>query len=178
MCVCECGNIKEVASNNLITGKIKSCGCLLKDGSHTTHGKCNSRLYKTWVNMKTRCYDKNNKEYMNYGGRGIIVCKEWLSNFKTFYDWAINNGYDDTLTIDRINVDGNYEPSNCRFIDIKTQQRNRSNNRYITINNETHCLSEWCELLNLKYSRVSDRINKLGWNIYDALEIKGGVTSD
>lgn len=135
----------------------------------TKHGKRYSRLWNIWEHIKQRCYNHNNKDY---GGRSIAVCSEWRNDFQAFYDWAINNGYDDTLTIDRINVNGNYEPNNCRWVPNKQQARNRRNNRTFTINGETHCLSEWCEVLNLKRSTVSNRVNTLGWSIERALELE------
>lgn len=135
------------------------------------HGKKNTRLYRLWKVMKSRCYNEHVDRYQNYGGRGIIVCDEWKNDFMSFYDWSIKNGYDDTLTIDRINVDGNYEPSNCRWATMKQQMRNTSRNAYFTYNGTTHCLSEWCEILNLKYSTVHSRIHKLGWTIAEALEL-------
>lgn len=118
--------------------------------------------------MKQRCYNKNNDAYCRYGGRGIIICKDWLDDFMTFHDWAMSNGYKENLTIDRIDVNGNYEPNNCRWVDMKTQCRNKRNNRYITINNETHCLSEWCEILGLDRHVIEQRLY-YGWSIERAL---------
>lgn len=123
LCICECGNLAEVALRELIDNKTKSCGCLHKQiarEQHMTHGKRRTRLYSIYVSMKNRCYYKNNKSYKYYGGRGIAVCSEWKYNFQAFYDWAMANGYDDTLTIDRIDVNGNYEPNNCRWSTQKT----------------------------------------------------------
>lgn len=171
LCVCECGNLKEAYINNLTRGKTKSCGCYNKEVI-TKHGKCNTRLYHIYNTMKSRCYNKNNKDYPNYGGRGIVVCDEWLDDFETFYNWAIDNNYRDDLTIDRIDVNGNYEPVNCRWLTLKQQARNTRTNRNITVNNETHCLSEWCEIQNLDYSKVQKRIDELGWPIEKALELK------
>lgn len=136
------------------------------------HGKCDTRLYRIWTGMKSRCYNKNNKRYSHYGGRDIIVCDGWRNNFQAFYDWAIKNGYDDTLTIDRINNDGDYEPSNCRWVTWDMQAKNKSNLRYITINGETHYLKEWCNLLGLKYPTVKKRIYSYHWDVYRALGVK------
>ena len=172
LCVCECGNLVEVALRELIDNKTKSCGCLHKQiarEQHMTHGKRRTRLYSIYVSMKNRCYYKNNKSYKYYGGRGIAVCSEWKDNFQAFYDWAMANGYDDTLTIDRIDVNGNYEPNNCRWATQIQQQRNRTNNKHFTYNGETHCLSEWCEILGLKYHTVQARL-KYGWTIERALQ--------
>ena len=122
--------------------------------------------------MRDRCYNTNRSQYTDYGGRGIVVCQEWLDDFMNFYNWAIDNGYKDGLTIDRINNDGNYEPDNCRWVDSKTQQRNRRNNRNFTYQGETHCLKEWCEILGLRYNTVVNRIHKSHWTIEQALELE------
>lgn len=100
---------------------------------HTKHGKHNTRLYHIYYAMKNRCYNKDNNRYQYYGERGIVVCDEWLNDFQTFYNWAINNNYRDDLTIDRIDINGNYEPTNCRWVDIATQNRNTRQNRYIKV---------------------------------------------
>ena len=109
--------------------------------------------------MKTRTTNKNCPEYKNYGGRGIKICDEWLSDFRKFYYWSINNGYKDELTIDRIDVNGNYEPSNCRWTTQKVQQNNRTNNHNITYNGETHTMKQWAERLGIKYKTLERRIN-------------------
>lgn len=170
LCACDCGNLKEVTLSDLKKGNTQSCGCLYKD-IHTKHKKCDTRLYCIFGAVKSRCYNKNNKRYKDYGGRGIAVCSEWKDNFQAFYDWAINNGYNDSLTIDRIDVNGNYEPSNCRWVTPKQQARNRRSNRNYTIKGETHCLSEWCEILGLNYRTVQYRINILNQNIERALRL-------
>lgn len=175
LCVCECGNLTEVSRPNLINGHNKSCGCLnaeKRKTTHTKHGKCKTRIYTIWINMKSRCYNKNDKAYKNYGERGIKVCDEWLNNFEAFYDWSINNGYNDSLTIDRIDVNGNYEHSNCQYVTMKQQARNKRNNRNITINGDTRCLLEWCETLGLKYQTVFARLNEYNWTIEQALELE------
>lgn len=169
-CVCDCGNLKEVTLSDLKKGNTQSCGCLYKD-IHTKHKKCDTRLYCIFGAVKSRCYNKNNKRYKDYGGRGIAVCDEWKDDFMSFYNWAILNGYNDTLTIDRIDVNGNYEPSNCRWVTPKQQARNRRSNRNYTINGETHCLKEWCEIVGLNYRTVQYRINILNQNIERALRL-------
>lgn len=170
LCVCECGNLVEVQGSTLKNGRSKSCGCLLKD-TNTKHGKAHIPLYNVWVSMKQRCYNKCNKRYENYGQRGIAVYDEWKDDFQAFYDWAMSHGYKEGLQIDRIDVNGNYEPNNCRWVDVKTQQRNKSNNKLYTINGVTHCLSEWCETFNLKYDTVHMRLYR-GWSIERALELE------
>ena len=132
LCLCDCGNKKAVPEHVLRTGKSKSCGCL-KDGN-PKHGMAGTRLYNIWWRMKHRCQSPSNKDWLRYGGRGIEVCDEW-QEFVTFKNWAFDNGYLNTLTIDRINNDGNYEPNNCRWSTMKEQNMNRhltraSNGRY------------------------------------------------
>lgn len=169
LCKCDCGNETIVQSCSLISGKTKSCGCLLGYGSKIgeltrTHGKTKTRLYKIWAKIKERCYNPKAIRYKNYGGRGIKVCSQWL-NFEPFYEWSITNGYNDTLTIDRINNNGNYEPSNCRWVTDKVQARNKTTNKLYTYNNETHCLPEWAEIINISESKLRQRLCKLKWSV-------------
>lgn len=166
-CKCDCGNIVEIRGNSLKTGNNKSCGCL----RGTNHGMSNTALYYIWNGIKERCYNKNYSRYHNHGGRGIKVCDAWLHDFMNFYNWATNNNYQEGLTIDRIDNNGNYEPSNCRWVDKKIQNRNKRNNINFTINGETKCLAEWCEILNLNYSTVRKRL-KLGWPVEKAFELE------
>lgn len=171
LCQCECGKYSIVEKYSITSGKIKSCGCLIKDTAYrhfSIHNLTNHRLYNTWVHLKGRCYNCSNKYYKDYGARGIKVCNEWKNDFKAFYDWAISNGYADNLTIDRIDNNGNYEPSNCRFITLKKQQNNKRNNFNITIYNRTQTLSEWCEEKNLNYDKIQARISR-GWTIEEAM---------
>lgn len=135
------------------------------------HNKRHSKLYYVWVKMKQRCYKEYDKGYKWYGQRGIKMCDEWKKDFQSFYTWAIDNGYKEGLSIDRINNDGNYEPNNCRWVTMKTQLRNTRHNAYYTINNETHCLSEWCEILDVKYNTVQARL-RYGWTIEQALGLR------
>ena len=123
--------------------------------------------------MLSRCYKKYDKNYSNYGGRGIKMCSEWRGRegFQNFYEWAINHGYKDNLSIDRIDVNGNYCPENCRWATMTVQQNNRRDNKNITFNGKTQTLMQWCNELNLIYDRVLARINVLGWTVEEAFTI-------
>ena len=158
-CKCDCGNMVYLSRHALVSGQTKSCGCLRRDllsEKEYKHGLTDSRLYCAWVHMIQRCENNKNKNYAEYGGRNIKVCDEWHDS-TTFIKWALANGYSDNLTLDRIDVNGNYEPSNCRWITVKEQGRNKRNNIYITYEGETRCLSEWCELKGLPYDRTQRR---------------------
>ncbi len=159
LCKCDCGNNCVVSYNHLISNHTKSCGCL-----NFKHNLTNSRLFKIWSGILNRCYNKNNHKYKNYGGRGITICDEWKNDFKVFYDWSITNSYQDNLTIDRIDVNGNYEPSNCRWVNQKTQQNNKNSNLWITYDNQTYTLSEWSEILNINYYTLKSRL-RYKWSI-------------
>lgn len=130
------------------------------------------KLHAIWAQMRYRCNNKNAKNYHNYGGRGISVCADW-NDYATFKRWAISNGYDENAkrgrcTIDRIDVNGNYCPENCRFVNIEMQERNKTTNRYVTINNKTQSVAEWCEALNRNYNTVFARI-KRNWDEVNAI---------
>lgn len=133
-----------------------------------THGKSNTRLYRIYKTIKTRCYNSNSKSYNDYGGRGVKVCNEWLNDFNTFYDWAMSNGYNDNLTIDRIDVNGDYEPSNCRWATPKQQANNTRRNNYITYKNKTYTITQWGEILNIGQSVLSHRFMS-NWDIEELL---------
>ena len=136
--------------------KHKSCGCL-----YETHGQAkgeHTRLYNIYHGMKKRCYNLMSKSYKDYGGRGIKMCDEWLSDFVSFYKWAVANGYKDNLTIDRIDVNGNYEPSNCRWATVTEQANNKRNNRFIQYKEEKHTIAEWSKILKIKRETIRYRI--------------------
>lgn len=164
-CLCDCGNTKLVRAGNLRTGAVKSCGCLRKEIKPTLrHNMTGTRIYSIWAGMKNRCYNKNEPAYKRYGGRGIRMCNEWKDVPDHFFEWAYKNGYTDNLTIERIDVDGDYCPENCTWIPRNKQQANRSYCRMYTYNGKTQNLTQWCYELGIPYKQVHNRINKLGWS--------------
>ena len=163
--VCDCGNVKSVRSDSLQDGTVKSCGCIKKEQDkinlgRETHGKSAERIYKTWRCMKARCYNPNTPRFENYGGRGIKICDEWKNDFEIFYNWALLNGYDDSLTIERIDNDGDYTPDNCKFATIKEQCNNRRSNIVIQIDENKYTLSQISETLNINYSALNARYQR------------------
>ena len=139
-----------------------------KKNPNYKHGLRNTRLFSIWTNMLTRCSNKNTEAYKHYGARSITVCDEWRNSFNAFYDWAMSNGYESNLTIDRIDVNGNYSPDNCRWVTVKAQANNRRNNHCVNINGVVRTLTEWCELYGINYRTVQDRL-KRGWSVEKAL---------
>lgn len=174
-CKCDCGNEIDVVGSSLRNGNTKSCGCWNKEcpkPNTKKHGMTNTRIYNIWKSMNQRCYNKNAISYKHYGGRGIKVCSEWRGNdgFLNFYNWAINNGYSEELTIDRIDNDGNYEPLNCRWETNINQQNNKSNNTYIEYLGKTYTLAQLSKKYNINSDTLSQRIRN-DWDLHDALTI-------
>jgi hypothetical protein len=165
LCQCDCGKQKVVKGHKLLSGDYKSCGCMHHKYGH---GQSDSRLYHIWRTMKARCVDTNSHKYHAYGGRGITICDEWLNSFESFYDWAMANGYREDLSIDRIDNDDNYDPSNCRWASAKEQANNTRANRNIEYNGESHTLAEWADIKGLTKSALHHRLSR-GWSISDAL---------
>ena len=179
-CICDCGNHKVIRGKSLVRGDSTSCGCKRAEVARakaTTHGMTNTTLFHIWSTMKQRCYYKKKDGYAHYGGRGITVCDEWKNDFMTFYNWAMSNGYSDDLSIDRIDVNGNYEPSNCRWATIEEQSNNKRYSHYITYQNETLTIAQWSKRLGLPDNIISHRI-KSGWSVEEALTtpVKAKVT--
>lgn len=173
LCRCDCGVEKECLGTNLKRGISQSCGCLQRELlslRRKTHGGWanNEKLYSVWHGMRKRCSNKNGHNYKDYGARGITVCDEW-GDYSAFREWSLSHGYADGLSIDRIDVNGNYEPSNCRWTNNKVQQNNRRCCIYITYNDETHTLKEWSEIRGIKYQTLYQRY-KLGWDTSRLLE--------
>ena len=137
---------------------------------HVTHGLSNTPLYKVWQTMKQRCYNPNNRGYRWYGAKGVKLCEDWRSP-TVFYNWAIKNGYQEGLTIDRIDPKGDYAPNNCRWITMSDQQHNKTSNHILTLNNEPHSMTEWSVITGIPRTTITNRI-RMGWTIEEALTPK------
>lgn len=175
VCRCECGAETIVANTKLVSGHTKSCGCLTRENkTNLQHGESYTRLHRIWSLMKARCFSKTNPAYKSYGGRGITVCPEWAKSYTAFAQWAKANGYTDELTIDRIDVNGDYEPSNCRFIPFAAQSRNRRSNHLISYKGRTMCLAEWARELGLNQGTLETRLNRYHWDVEHAFTEPAG----
>lgn len=168
LCQCDCGNEVYVLSYQLTGGKTKSCGCMKRETPerfkcYDSIQKQNPRLHTIWSGMKQRCFNPKSKDYKNYGARGITVCDEWKDSFQTFCSWSKGNGYSDSLTIDRIDPNGNYCPENCRWIPLSEQSKNTRltfNNRFYTINGITKTYEEWAEESGISVNLFSLRVSR------------------
>ena len=178
-CICDCGKIAYVTTSNLTCNRIRSCGCIKQEilmKRNITHNQRHTKLYNVWKGIKQRCYNPKSQSYHNYGARGIKMCNEWLNDFQSFYEWSYANGYSTEnqndekhkLTLDRIDVNGNYEPSNCRWVDRKTQASNMRTTKLITINGQTKSIAEWCRTYNVYRTTFNARV-KRGLSPYEAL---------
>lgn len=136
-----------------------NCAFLKIEEANKTHGMRWTRLYNTWTQIKQRCTNEKNDRYEEYGGRGIKVCKEWMESFEVFIEWAQKNGYRNDLSIDRIDVNGDYEPDNCKWSTQVEQQRNKRNNHYIPINGKSKTVAEWAEISGVPYKTLQRRID-------------------
>ena len=163
LCCCDCGRETEVSGKNLKSGKVKSCGCLRgrKYNSSVVIDTADfNRIQNIRKLMISRCYNSKNKSFDIYGGRGIEVCREWRESLLAFYIWAKNHGYQANLTIDRIDVNGNYEPDNCRWITMFEQQSNKRNNVYIECLGERHTVAQWARITGLNEETIRNRYKK------------------
>ena len=166
-CRCDCGNETDAFGYNLRQGVTASCGCLQKEQTrvaNTIHGQTGSRLYIIWKSMRARCENPHNHDYGYYGGRGITVCEEW-HDFANFMQWAERTGYQENLTLDRIEVNEGYNPVNCRWVTMHEQNRNRRNNVNITYHGVTRCLSDWAATFGINRATLWWRIFGCGWDV-------------
>ena len=172
-CRCDCGNETIVTAYDLYHGHTKSCGCSYYDyiqmlrsaikPNEKKHRQSHS-LRKTYDGMLYRCNNINASNYSRYGGRGIKVCEEWSNNFESFKEWALQNGYELGLSIDRIDVNGDYTPDNCRWVTMKKQANNKRTTRWVEYNGERMSVSEFAQVIGLNYSTAYFRISR-GWPI-------------
>lgn len=182
-CKCECGNEAEVQGRFLRKGLIVSCGCYHKEKAefiNKKHGKSRTRIYSILCAMKSRCYSQSDEKYSEYGGRGIKICDEWMGEhgFESFIKWAEENGYKQNLTIERIDVDGNYEPSNCRWATPKEQMQNTRRSRYVKYDGEIYSISELADKLNITYMTAWHRFRSKSFGMDELSEedrIKRGL---
>lgn len=166
LCKCDCGNEKEIRASHLKDGGTTSCGCYCEEvreefykirDARPRSTRKQERLYRIWKGLRSRCNNKNYPKHSRYGGRGITVCKEW-DDYLVFKIWALENGYSDELQIDRIDNDGNYGPSNCRWVTSKQNCNNKSTCHYLTVNGTTHTLSEWADITGVPMRTIWMRI--------------------
>ncbi len=170
LCRCDCGEERVHTAGALNYGEIQSCGCLGKESrlrSNTRHGGSKTKLYRVWHSMKDRCSLETCSAFKHYGGRGISVCEEW-KDYQVFHDWAMSSGYKEGLSIDRIDVNGNYEPSNCRWVSKDVQANNTTANKVLCHNGESRTMSEWAKILGISYSTLAKRLHD-GWSVEKAL---------
>lgn len=170
LCKCDCEKQAKCVVNGsyLRQGLSQSCGCYnreLNSERMKTHGESKTRLYKLWVGMKTRCYNQNRKSYKYYGAEGKAVCDEWKDSFKAFYDWSMSNGYQDNLTIERIDNSKGYSPDNCKWATMKEQSNNTRRNHLIEYKGKKQNLTQWAEELNINYNSLESRVNRLHWDV-------------
>lgn len=165
VCVCDCGAVKTVSVSDLRSGRVKSCGCLNMEKIRMPkkHGDSHTRLFRIWCLMVERCRPTATRSTRNYGARGIRVCPEW-KNYLVFKQWAITNGYSDSPTIERKDVDGDYCPDNCTWVPAARQVLNRRNTIRVQVGDEVKPLSEWCRVFCLNYHTVVTRLYH-GWPI-------------
>lgn len=164
-CLCDCGTTRCVLASTLKNGRSQSCGCYAKEvysrvcrDNFKTHGETKTRLYQIYAGMKKRCYNKAAYNYADYGARGISICEGWLNSWEAFRDWSLTNGYDDDLSIDRIDVNGDYSPDNCRWVTRDVQANNRRSNKFIAYNGVSHTIAEWSRILGIPYNKLHKKL--------------------
>ncbi len=176
LCKCDCGNTTEVRSTCLRSGESQSCGCITKErvsARNYRHGMFGTRIYEIWRKMRRRCRCKSEKSYRDYGGRGIRVCDEWNNSktgFDNFYRWSMSNGYAENLSIDRIDNNGNYEPSNCRWATMKEQSNNRRSNHNVSYRGKEQTISEWADELHIDQRLLRQTLSRHNWDLEQALK--------
>lgn len=161
-CLCDCNNFKYVSTGQLMSGHVRSCGCLVME-TRTKNKKYGTRIRNIRLGMLNRCYNEKNQDYYKYGGRGIYVCEEWRDKkfgLINFYNWSIKNGYADDLSIDRIDNDGPYAPWNCRWANKSEQANNRRNNRFLVYMGEKHTIVEWANIIGVNRTTIYKRLKK------------------
>lgn len=173
ICQCDCGNTTKASGSALMSGNTGSCGCLMREyrksgNSNRTHGKRHSSEYEIWAAIQQRCKNPNNPAYPRYGGRGITVCERW----KTFAQFLADVGErpDPSLTLDRIDNNGNYEPSNCQWATLAQQGSNKRNNRILTFQGKSVTLAEWSRITGIKRTTIDQRLN-YGYSVEQALSL-------
>lgn len=172
LCKCDCGNEKKAVSSYLRSGETKSCGCYQKEMAskfNSFHHLSKHKLYRKFMKMIARCENPNNPSYKDYGARGITICKEWREDFMKFYEWSINNGYSEDLSIDRIDNDKGYSPDNCRWTTKLRQNNNRRTSRYLEYDGKRMTIADWGRETGIHQSLIGVRINKLHWSVEKAL---------
>lgn len=161
-CLCDCGNTRIANGNQLRSGHAKSCGCMqILCPNARTHGLKHTREFSIWCDIRKRCYNENSKGYLFYGARGIKMCPEWKSSFLEFYKWAQLNGYDKTLSIERMDNNGDYEPRNCKWATRAEQSRNKRSTIYVEIMGVKKPLIEWCEIFGVNYKNSYEKVRRI-----------------
>lgn len=179
LCKCDCGGSAITTTSHLMSGHTKSCGCgqrLAIMKTSYVHGGTHDRLYATWNNIKRRCYAEKQPSYKDYGGRGIKMCDEWRYNYEAFKTWAYSHGYDDSAkphgcSIDRIDVNGDYCPENCRWVGNIEQANNKRDNRMLTVFGETLTMADAARKYGINYGTLNSRVNALHWSAEKALSV-------
>lgn len=179
-CLCDCGGKTITSTYCLNSGRTKSCGCLTGRRNGVSPKIKGTVIYSRWQAMKKRCYEKNSSSYKNYGARGITVCDEWKNDPIAFYNWAKSNGFSEDLTLDRIDVNGNYCPENCRWTSRKEQNRNKRNNRFVQYSGQRMTIAEFCEITGKNAGSIDWRLNEGNFTEDEAVnkpirKIKKGV---